>query len=1372
MEETARLDDRYLDQPYELSGRLIDPIGGWVTYAGERNPLKRKHLEVLACLASAAQAMVSRAALIDRVWNGNALVGDTGLTNAVYYLRRALHDTDADTPLIRTIPRRGYQLTVQARLSDRTAIASFSPGSSVAGKPDWHLLRLLGSSPVSETWLAEEQGSRAQRVFRFCRSEQHLRLLRREITVMRYLREALAARKDTAIVLDWQLDEPPYSLEMDYAAHGTLMQWSASRGGLDKVARSRRMRLIGEVAGALAVVHAVGVVHRNVSAASILIDDDHDNDRVHARLGEFGWSDVTDRSQLASMKITSAGLTLIGDEGAGEQRYLAPECMAGQAATSASDVHALGVLLLQMVVGDLQRTVDADWEGDVESEPLRALIAACTDAHAERRPSAADVARTLQDIGADAATERPAVADNVDKTPEEQTAQGPSDPAAYAAIAFGGLRSMIGQTIGPYHILDQLGEGGMGLVYLAEQTEPVQRKVALKLIKSGMDSKQVLARFEAERQALALMNHANVATVYDAGSTASREPYFAMEYVRGLDIDAHCDQLALDVRERITLFLQACEGVLHAHQKGLIHRDLKPGNILVSRAQDQPAMVKIIDFGVAKSLSGVLTGHAAHTRLGSFVGTPAYSSPEQVSGPLVNVDTRADIYSLGVVLYQLLAGVTPYSEEELNRKTPVELARLLSAERPPSLLTRFSSLSADDESDIARHRSLSVDQMKALLGSDLSWIVGKCLQRDPDDRYPSVLELEKDLRRWLDDEPIEARPASRMYRVRKFVRRHRVGVILASLVTLTLLTTTTAAVIGFVRAENALKAARRATAEAEMTADFQVKRMQSIDPAMMALGMRSALFVAVQEQGPGRGGDPASAALRRQQQESLLKGVNFTDMALSQLQIHSFQPALAIIEKDFGKYPLLQARLWQTMADTLFDLGDLKAAVEPQRLALEQRRRMLGADHPLTLVSLYGRGWLGCEMTRYNAGEADLRAATTGLRRVLGSDHPDTLRSISATGYCLMYQGKYDVAEPLFREAYERRRRTLGPNHPDTLASARDLAHALSTFGKHKNALPYAETAVNGLRRVLGEVQSSSDRDMLVAKDTLATTYLNLGRFAESEALSREAVEASRRLLGDKHPITSGFNSNLGHSLIAQQRPAEAEIYYRHALEGRRAVFGENNEDVLYSRANLAKVLAQQGKKDEAEKMLREVIADHRRLFGEGHLNTSDFFYDLAMVLRRQGKFEEAEALLTQVLAQWRDSLGKENRYTLQAMYRLATLWREKGDIGEAKSMLEETLKTQRRALGPQDLDTLDSLHELASMTRAEGDLVRAETLMREALSGFRQTLGDEHAYTLATIEQLIDVLRRRGALDEAAAFDSALKNSRQRLSKAEERPD
>jgi len=1362
--EAASIEYRYLDQPYELAGRLINPIRGSVTYAGKCNPLKRKHLEVLAYMAGAKDAVVSRKAVIDRVWNGNALIGDTGLTDAVYALRRALQDADPDKPLIRTIPRRGYMLTAQVRLTDNNA-AAFSAGSPVIGKPEWHLSRPLGSSSVSETWLAQMQDSdahdtRAQRVFRFCRSEQHLRLLQRETTVMRYLREALAGRKDIATILDWQLDEPPYFLELDYARHGSLPQWAVSRGGLHRIALAERMRLIGEVSGALAAVHAADVVHRNVSAASIFIDSDHDQDRVHAKLGEFGWSDLSDRTHLDALKITSAGLTLVGDEGIGEQLYLAPECLAGQAATIASDVYALGILLLQMVVGDLQRAPGADWARDVDSTPLRDLIAACTDAQAERRPTAAAVSEQLRDF------EQPSVIQaTADRNTLDEASTEASPPAVPTVAAPNPPASMIGQTIGPYQVLDQLGEGGMGLVYLAEQTEPVQRKVALKLIKTGMDSKQVLARFEAERQALALMNHANVATVYDAGSTALQQPYFAMEYVRGVDIAAHCDQLDLDFRERITLFLQACEGVLHAHQKGLIHRDLKPGNILVSRAQDQPAMVKIIDFGVAKSLSGVLTGHAAHTRLGSFVGTPAYSSPEQVSGPLVNVDTRADIYSLGVVLYQLLAGVTPYSEEELNRKTPIELARLLSAEQAPSLLTRFSSLRVEDEGEIAKHRSLSVEQMKALLGSDLSWIVGKCLQSDPDDRYPSVLELEKDLRRWLNDQPVEARPTSRMYRVRKFVRRHRVGVALASVMTLALLATTTAAVIGFVRADDALQASRKATAEAEMAADFQVKQLQSIDPAAMGLSLRSALIQAVQTEGPGHRGVPATAAQRRQQQETLLIGVNMTDLALGQLDTHSIQPALATIKKDFGHSPLLQARLWQTMADTQFKLGQLKAAVEPQQLALEQRRRLLGADDPLTLISLRNRGELRGQMGQFDEALTDLRAATTGLRRVLGRDHSETIVSITIMATVLMRQGKTEMALALLRESYTRQRRVLGNDHLDTLKTAGALSFTLSKSGKSKEALPYAEAMFNGYRRALG----MSHIQTLSAANTLVFAYLGEGRLADAEALAREALEAGRQSNGDKHPRTLALISNLGGVLVRMGRRDEAEAYLRQAQALTLAIYGTEHQLVPIAKFQVADVLGLRGKHAEAEVMMRESIADYRRLSGEDNLTMSEMAQQLGWVLADQGKFDEAAAVLGKQLAIQRRVYGNEDRDALYMMYELASILRMKGELGDAKTMLQDALKTQRRTLGDIAPETLLSISELGEVAHAEGDLTRADTLLHEALVGQRKARGDGHEDTLITIERLIQVKRKRGALDEAAALERALVKSSQPASNAKQ---
>jgi eukaryotic-like serine/threonine-protein kinase len=1330
LNETPKLNDRYLDQPYELSGRLIDPIGGTVAYADQRHPLKRKELEVLACLADAKDAMVARETFIALVWRGNALIGEAGLSNIVYSLRRALHDTNPEQPLIRTIPRKGYQLMAQVQALESKATTSFSPGSPIAGKPNWHLSRKLSSSPVTETWLAEQQGSQAKRVFRFCRSEQHLRLLQRETKVMRYLYSALAGRKDIAVVIDWQLEEPAYYLEMDYASHGSLQQWSNTLGGLDCIILAERMRLIGEATAALAAVHAAGVVHRNVSATSVLINkDDGDtvegnNRRVHVKLGEFGLSDVIDRSRLDALNITRAGLTLMGDEGIAEQIYLAPECLAGQAATTASDVYALGVLLLQMAVGDLQRIPVGDWTRDIESGPLRELIAVCTVAQPERRPSAATVYERLGSIDlhaiASARAEKTAAALAPPVTPEavmpdviapeavvpeavvpeavvpEAIAPAASTPIAAAPNTSG---SMIGQAIGPYRILDQLGEGGMGQVYLAEQHQPVQRKVALKVVRTGMETRQVLARFDAERQALALMNHPNVATAYDAGSTPTGQPYFAMEHVLGLDITAHCDQRDMDFRQRIVLFLQACDGVMHAHQKGLIHRDLKPGNILVSRSQDQPDTVKIIDFGVAKSLTGELSAHPAHTRLGNFVGTPTYSSPEQVCGPVVNVDTRTDIYSLGVVLYQLLTGVTPYSEETLNRKSPVELARLLSQERPPTPLARFSGLSAEEESQIAKHRSVSPERLKTQLGTDVSWIVGKCLEADPDDRYPSVLELEKDLRRWLDDKPIEARPTSRIYRMRKFVRRHRLGVAAATLTALTLLTATGVAIDGYARAEKARK-------EAESAADFQVKQMQSIDPSAMGVTLRDRLLQAVQKRGAERGWEPVEIAQGEQQLETLLDGVNFTDLSLEQMDTHQFQPTLDSITKNYKDLPLLQARLWQSLADSMMTLGRLEAAAEPQRLALEQRRRLLGDNDPLTLASLRSHGVLLVNKGWFKKAEVDLRAAATGMQRVLGKNDPETLQSQSDLCDVLIDLDRYTEALKIAQAILDRAHQTLGADHPISLKTMSSVGIISMKLGKFDDAEKFHRDALEGYRRIYG----SQHPKTLEAAAYLASQFINTGRYAEAETLLMPLLASARADLGNDHPTTLGIQIRLSTVLRYQERLAEAEA------------------------------------------MMRQLLKAFERTLGVGHPKTMAAAFRLVAVLREQGKIEEAIALNRHILSITRRGEGRDHRWHTH-MTSLATSLRMKGAFDEANILLRDALREQRRTFGDTHRSTLTTMVEMASLSEAKGDLKGAETLLRETLASQRKANGGDDSNALVTIDQLARILRARGQLEDALAL-------------------
>jgi tetratricopeptide (TPR) repeat protein/predicted Ser/Thr protein kinase len=920
-------------------------------------------------------------------------------------------------------------------------------------------------------------------------------------------------------------------------------------------------------------------------------------------------------------------------------------------------------------------------------------------------------------------------------------------------------------SIGRYRIIRLLGEGGMGTVYEAEQEEP-RRVVALKVIKLGLAAPDRLRRFRRESQALARLQHPGIAQIYES-STADAgfgpQPFFAMEFIRGLPLKKYAEAHQINTRQKLVLMVKICEAVHHAHQRGLIHRDLKPNNILV----DETGQPKILDFGVARvTESDAPEGDSQptmQTDLGQLVGTLAYMSPEQVLGDPLEVDTRSDVYALGVILYELLSGRLPY---QVNYRQLPEAVHTIRDEEPASL----SSIDRDYRGDIET-------------------LVRKALEKHKTRRYTSAADLGADIQRYLNDEPIMARPPSAGYQLQKFSRRHRglmAGMAAVFVVLLTGVAVSTSQAIRANRAgqaalsqrdraiaaeANAVQERNRALAE-KQRADDEAASAKAVNDFLQN-GLLAQASASAQAR-PGTKPDPD------------LKVRTALDRAASS------------IAGTFDKQPLVEASIRKTIGNTYLDLGIFPEAERQIERSLELRRRLLGEDHPDTLASLRNLAILYRRQDKPAEAETLLTKVLDAQRRVLGKDHPDTLESAHDLALVYYDQEKFAQAEPLLIEALDGQRRTLGEKHPSTARTMNNLAELYKDEGKFARAEPLHLRALEIQRSVLGKehpdtldtmnslavlyeaegktaqaerlytnvlgvqrrVLGAEHTGTLVTMNNLANLLRTEGRYPEAESLQTRTLEIQRRVLGEEAMETTSTMNNLAVTYQVQGKYAQAEAFFTKLLEIRRRTSGEENPATALAMNNLAVLSGKEGKWAQAEPFLANALAIRRRVLGDDHPLTLITMCNLGFVYQMQGRYAQAEPLSVRAFEGLRRVEGEEHNDSLICTNLLGLLYRSEGKYAQAESLLMKALAIRRRILGVDHPDTIKSMNSLASLYRSEGKDAEAETLLAAVLEARRRVLGPMHPDTTSVMALLGEVrLQQKKYADAEALLREARNN-------------
>jgi serine/threonine protein kinase/tetratricopeptide (TPR) repeat protein len=899
-----------------------------------------------------------------------------------------------------------------------------------------------------------------------------------------------------------------------------------------------------------------------------------------------------------------------------------------------------------------------------------------------------------------------------------------------------------GMQVGQYKLLQLIGEGGMGAVWMAEQEQPVRRRVAVKVIKPGMDSRQVIARFEAERQALALMDHPNIAKVLDAGTTDLGHPFFVMELVDGVPITRYCDASHLTPRERLVLFVPVCQAVQHAHQKGIIHRDIKPSNVLIAMFDGRP-VPKVIDFGVAKATNQKLTERTMFTEFGQIVGTLEYMAPEQAEPNNIDIDTRADVYSLGVILYELLAGSPPFTATQLRAAAFTEMLRMIREIEPPKPSTKLSS--SENLPTIAANRRLDPRRLTKLVHGDLDWIAMKCLEKDRGRRYQTANGLALEIQRFLADEPVLAGPPSAVYRLRKFVRRNKGPVLAASVVVLTLVGGIVGTTIGLLRAQAAQRAEAEQRRLAEAAADAEKAATKAAEKRLTQIERGSQVLYSI-----------------------------FTDLDINDVKMGNepLEAVLALrliraagdLEGEAIGNPLVVAVLQNRLGTTLLNLDHPRDAMRLFLKAVDTAKNGLGTDHPATLDAMGNLAQSYLAAGRLNDA-LPLYEKTLGLMRAkLGPNHPDTVAAMSNLGHGYQTAGKLDLALPLLEEALKLFKTVLGPDERRTLVCMNNLAAAYLAAGKSDLAAARYEETLKLMRAKLGPDHALTLRCM----NNLAAVHLDAGKSDLAMPLLEDLLKSYMSKLGADNASTLTVRHNLAGAYRSAGKLDLALSLEEETLKLRRAKLGPEHPDTLSSVNDLAADYRLAGKLDLALPLEEEVFKVTRAKLGPEHPLTLIALQNLAIGYEMVGKTERALSLYEESLKLHKAKFGPDHPRTLAARSVLAGGYRSAGKFDLALPLYEETLKLMRAKNGPDHPDTLATLANLASCCEAAGKLDMALPLLEETVRLMKAKFGPSHPNTLTVLNNLASAYQSAGRRDRALPiYEESLKLAQAKLGPA-----